>query len=384
MSRNYWLDLFTGVTWNEFQKAGSSISGFRQSRWNILQKMAQGDYLLCYLAGVSRFIGILEVVSPPFKEHARDIWKDDDFPCRLKVKPIVELTPETAVPVMLLSDRLSFSQAFESKHAWTGHFRSSPARWNSNDGETIVNALMEAKENPVKRPVDIKKLNYRPVPLRAKIGSVTVPESNAEEQDSLLHQQKSIEFAEELDGLLLEQKRSTDHNEIQWLLLKLGCDMGFDVWVARNDKGKDYKGKKYSDLPRLKNILPLQFDDATNRTIELIDVLWLRGNAILAAFEIESTTSIYSGLLRMSDLIAMQPNLNIPLYLVAPDDRRVKVMTEVNRPTFSRLKPPLSEMCRFISFSGLKDQINQAAAYIRYMKPEFLEELSESCELEEA
>jgi hypothetical protein len=83
----------------------------------------------------------------------------------------------------------------------------------------------------------------------------------------------------------------------------------------------------------------LQFDEATNRTIELIDVLWLKGNAVVAAFEIESTTSIYSGLLRMSDLIAMQPNLNIPLYLVAPDERRQKVFAEVNRPTFSRLSP---------------------------------------------
>ena len=44
----------------------------------------------------------------------------------------------------------------------------------------------------------------------------------------------------------------------------------------------------------------------TNQTIELIDVLWLDGNAIVAAFEIESTTSIYSGLLRMSDLLARQ------------------------------------------------------------------------------
>jgi hypothetical protein len=59
-------------------------------------------------------------------------------------------------------------------------------------------------------------------------------------------------------------------------------------------------------------------------------------------------------------------------------------MTEVNRPTFCRLSPPLSEVCRFISFSGLKDQINQAAAYIRFLKLEFLDELSESCELEEA
>jgi len=34
---------------------------------------------------------------------------------------------------------------------------------------------------------------------------------------------------------------------------------------------------------------------------------------------------------------------------VAPNDRREKVMTEVNRPTFSKLSPPLSEICRFIA-----------------------------------
>jgi len=80
----------------------------------------------------------------------------------------------------------------------------------------------------------------------------------------------------------------------------------------------------------------------------------------------------------------MQPNLNIPLYLVAPDERREKVMTEVNRPTFSKLSPPLSEICRFISFSGLKEQLSQVSPYIRFLKPEFLEDISESCELEEA
>jgi len=64
-----------------------------------------------------------------------------------------------------------------------------------------------------------------------------------------------------------------------------------------------------------------------------IGVLWLQGNAI----EVESTTSIYSGLLRMSGLVAMQPNLKVPLYIVAPDERRDRVMMEVNRATFSRL-----------------------------------------------
>ena len=364
--RNYWLDLFTGVTWDEFKKAGGHISGFRKSRWKSVQKIKPGDYLLCYLTGVSRFIGILEVTSEPFQDNFT-IWKDEDFPSRLKVKPIVELTPETAIPVLELKDKLSFFENLISPHAWTGQFRGSPTKWNTSDGEAVTEALRDAMEHPVVRPVDKRKLKYRPKPIKAKIGSVTIPETINEEDIS---PQSTV-------------KEPSDHLEIQWLLLKLGSDMGFDVWVARNDRGKEYRGEKLADLKRLKNELPLQFDDATNRTIELIDVLWLQGNAIISAFEIESTTSIYSGLLRMADLIAMQPNLNIPLYLVAPDERREKVMTEVNRPTFSRLSPPLSEVCSYISFSALRENIDKVSSIIRYVKPEFLQEFSESCVLED-
>jgi hypothetical protein len=174
-----------------------------------------------------------------------------------------------------------------------------------------------------------------------------------------------------------------EHTEIQYLLLRLGNDMGFDVWAARNDRNKQHNGENFADIPRIRNELPLQFDGQTNKTIEHIDVLWLKGNTFMAAFEIESTTSIYSGLLRMSDLITMQPNLNIPLFLVAPDDRSNKVMAEINRPTFARLNPPLSEMCRFISFSKLKEELPKIKPIVKYIKPEYLTEISESCELEE-
>ena len=159
--RNYWLDLFTGVTWNEFRKAGSNVSGFRESRWRAVQKIKKGDYLLCYLTGISRFIGIIEVTGEAFKDTS-PIWKDEDFPARLRVKPLVELTPETAIPVLEFKDSLSFFQNLKSPHAWTGQFRGSPSKWNPSDGEVIVQALIEAKENPVIRPVDKKKLQYRP------------------------------------------------------------------------------------------------------------------------------------------------------------------------------------------------------------------------------
>jgi hypothetical protein len=81
--------------------------------------------------------------------------------------------------------------------------------------------------------------------------------------------------------------------------------MGIDLWVARNDRNKLWHSKKFTDFPKLKSELPRQFDEATKRTVLWIDVLWLKGNAV-AAFEVESNTSIYSGLLRMSDLVSMR------------------------------------------------------------------------------
>ena len=283
------------------------------------------------------------------------------------MKVVAELTPDTAVPVFEFRESLSFFRNLTRPRAWTGHFRGSPAKWAPADGEVVVQAILAAKESPVSRPVDERELRYRPKGLKARIGSVAVPES---EEDEAAGQES-------------ESKKPREHTEIQWHLLKLGSDMGFDLWVARNDPNRAWDGKRFSDLPRMKAELPLQFDEATNRTIELIDVLWLKGSAIVAAFEVESTTSIYSGLLRMADLLAMQPNLNIPLYLVAPDDRREKVVTEVNRPTFSRLSPPLSETCRFISFGTLKSQIKAVSHILRFLKPEFFEEISESCEIED-
>ena len=364
----YWLDLFTGKTWKEFLNAGATVSGFRESRWATVKRIKAGDYLLCYLTGVSRFIGVLEVVSDPYQDTA-PIWQDEVFPCRLHTKVVVALEPETAVPINHLKEQLSIFHNLTSPHAWTGNLRGSPVRWKDADGDAILKALQDAHAHPVHRPVDPKKLGRRPRAFQAKIGAVTVPDM--EEPIALTTQPTIIQ-------------ESSDHTEIQFLLLKLGADMGFNVWVARNDRNRVFQGEKFSVRFNVKEDLPVQFDEATTKTIEYIDVLWLKGNAIIAAFEVESTTSIYSGLLRMSDLIAMQPNLNIPLYLVAPDERREKVVIEVNRPTFSRLAPPLSEVCQFISFSTLRERLKTIAPIVRYLKPEFLEELAEDCQIEDA
>lgn len=155
--------------------------------------------------------------------------------------------------------------------------------------------------------------------------------------------------------------------------------MGFDIWVARNDRSKVWSGVPLGTLDRMAEVLPTQFNEATNRTIELIDVLWLKGNSIVAAFEVESTTSVYSGLLRMSDLLALQPNLSIDLFLVAPDERRDKVESELLRPTFKLREKPLASVCGFLSFEILTSklggirQLNLASS----LKPDFLKKAAE-------
>ncbi len=121
----------------------------------------------------------------------------------------------------------------------------------------------------------------------------------------------------------------------------------------------------------------MTFDSTTQGTIERIDVLWLKRNRIEAAFEIESTTAIYSGLLRMSDLLALQPNIDIPLFIVAPDERRHLVNREIRRPTFARLETPLHEVCRYIAFSKFEEALDRYAEAVKYMRPDFLDSLAE-------
>ena len=148
-SRTYWLDLFTGTTWQEFLDAGATVSGFRERRWKTVQRIKPGDYFLCYLTGVSRFIGVLEATSEPYWDET-PIWKDEVFPCRLKVEAIATLAPYTAVPIFDLKEQLTIFQNLKSPSAWTGHVRGSPARWKASDGEAVVYAVMEAMENPIK------------------------------------------------------------------------------------------------------------------------------------------------------------------------------------------------------------------------------------------
>jgi hypothetical protein len=141
--RTYWLDLFTDKTWREFLASGGRVSGFREGRKAHVSKVKPGDYFLCYLTGVSRFVGLLEVESAVYVDDS-PIWSEEAFPHRLHVKKLIELTPGTGVPLMDLRERFTFWNP-ERPGFWMGKVQGSPNRWDPRDGELIIQAMREAE-----------------------------------------------------------------------------------------------------------------------------------------------------------------------------------------------------------------------------------------------
>jgi predicted RNA-binding protein len=359
---NYWLDLFTGTTWNEFRAAGASVSGFRPRQKKIAARVKPGDIFICYLTGVMRWVGALEVIGP--SPNKSNIWKDAAFPVRFDVKPLVLLDPESGVPMEQLEGHVSFYANASDRGGFKAFLRGSLKQFQAADAEFVLERVNAAHVTPILRPVDPKKL------LRKPLYKV---ETKGEAADTTLVSIPEPEEAERTKHAASDTA-TTRHTEIQYELLRLGTEIGLDIWVARNDRGRKWNGTLLGAMPRMLEQLPTQFNEATTRTIELIDVLWLSGNSIVAAFEVECTTAIYSGLLRMSDLLSLQPNLDINLYLVAPNERKEKVEQEILRPTFSLKEKPLAKVRGFLGFDNLCEQIKgiRKLGLSSSLKPTFL------------
>ncbi len=135
----------------------------------------------------------------------------------------------------------------------------------------------------------------------------------------------------------LERESDTTHTEIQGWLRDLGLSLGFQVWIAANDRSREYLDGRLGD--GCLEGLPAGLDGAAE-SVRLIDVIWLDtvGERVVAAFEVEHSTSIYSGIVRMLDLaLGCALGADTAMFLVAPDDRRDQVAQQLRRPAFSRV-----------------------------------------------
>jgi type II restriction enzyme len=158
-----------------------------------------------------------------------------------------------------------------------------------------------------------------------------------------------------------EIKEESEHLKIQFLLTEIGRSLGYDVFVAINDRTKSLGGKslEFITLPVLP---PLNLPKEVLKTISLIDVLWINkaSNEIECAFEVEKSTSIYSGILRLVDLASSLASKQHNFFLVAPNSREKEIIAQLKRPSFKNLD---CVALRYILFANLYENCNSLCTF---------------------
>jgi hypothetical protein len=321
---------------------------------------------------LSRWVGTLEVIEGPYEDKSPWIYddRDDPFVVRFRVRPLVWLEKERAVPIRDDSvwNALSFTRGVDkSGSSWTGKLRASLAEIDQRDALFLEALLTQQAADGRAYPVDEREYqSFVRQRIRRVDRAVAVTVPSDERQTS------EPPPVADTDSEIRQSIR------MQALVAEVGSKMGHNIWIPRSDRAR-VEALLTGDRLALLDILPLNYDDTTLRTIENIDVLWLKGRAIVRAFEVEHSTSVYSGILRMADLLALQPNMDIKLHIVAPGSRRDKVFQEIQRPVFSLLdRGPLAESCSLLSYESLTDLAKQP--HLSHYNDSVLDEYAEYAE----
>ena len=289
---------------------GAVPGPMNESRW---EKMTPGDVVLIYNNGRIRFAGEI-AAKVRNKELARHFWSENDTGSTWELMYFIVNEERTSVAIEKLNPLFGYQP----------HYR---PQGFSMINEAAVSSFAQ---------------NY---------GDILGVLKTLERGEELIHLPMRKEAVNaDIDERI--ERVSTEHDEMQWRLIRLGQLARCDVWVPRNDQGKNYEGQEFRKfvLHEFHNSLDVP------KSIENIDVVWKFGPySIKSAFEIEHSTSIYSGILRLSDLRAEAPNSNYPLFIVASENRRKKVFDELRRPTFSGPCLRLNEVIRFLGYDKLRE-----------------------------
>lgn len=368
---SYYLNLFSIETWSRFRDNGGRITGFAPSQLSRAQKIREGDVLFSYIKGLSRWSGYSVVLGEVFEDSDPIFSEENDkFTVRFDVRPEVMLDIDLALPVQdaEIWNALEMTRDIApGSVGWGANFQGSLRSIPDSDAQYLMRILNKQSMERHRYELDDKDrrlLRSRPS-VRTEQGElvVSIPDdttSDADQSDPIAPRHSHV---------------------IQALIAVIGSKMGFKVWLPKNDRERCLSASPEDFSDALLNNLPMQYNDATVRTIEQIDALWIRGRSIARAFEVEHTTAIYSGLLRMADLVALQPDIQIPLHIVAPVERRENVLAQIARPVFSLLDTgPLADRCSYLSYDAI-DAIAEAE-HLEHMNHSIVSRYQEEVDLD--
>jgi hypothetical protein len=139
------------------------------------------------------------------------------------------------------------------------------------------------------------------------------------------------------------------HHQMQTIVGSIGSLTGHSVYIPMNDRPfLDWSIVTCFDLA---SDVPSTGRYSPAACLPLIDVLWIHPtqNLLTAAFEIEHSTPIYSGLLRFNDV---HVDFKLPRAgIVADAEREEAFLRQINRRTFRA--SGLSDVCLFYKYSDI-------------------------------
>ena len=169
------------------------------------------------------------------------------------------------------------------------------------------------------------------------------------------------------------------HAQIQIALVMIGLQLGYRVWIAQNDKAIIYKNQRIGELDGVIGSLYderiLSGFDGSAQAALLIDCIWFRNKRFMpAVMEVEYTTGIRSGLLRMNTFRDTLPAFLTKYVIVAPDEDRERVLREANVLQFRNLNT------QYMPFSTVEELYSLSQRRkLRGVSDDFLDSFMEPC-----
>lgn len=117
---SYWIVVGSEENMRIAESRGFGIFGFKSTRRSEVSRMKPGDRLVFYLTKIMKFGGIAEVTSDYFEDHSRVFRSEgkpqEDYPFRVKVKPLAILQPEQYVDVKAIAPALEYTKKWPAEH----------------------------------------------------------------------------------------------------------------------------------------------------------------------------------------------------------------------------------------------------------------------------
>lgn len=287
------------------------------------ERMQSGDDMLIVEGDTIKLLGKIaaKTVSP---DLSRDLWKN----LRGRSSEGWDLIYFIANPLEIDLPFSEFNKIFEYKENY------------SLRGFTVVGD--EKLKQFYSRYDDLYSILQR-----IKLGEQLIPKEKTLTYPE--YEEERIVVSEEGIREKIDDKEISEHVRMQWKLLLLGLKAGSKVWIPKSDQSKITREFHFKDFEE-------EFTagiDVPSKYVDNIDVVWKEEFRIDAAFEVENTTSIYSGLLRFSDLKIIAPNSIYPLFVVAPLSKRNRLIEQIKRPTFRKLE--FDRKVRYLSFEAVNE-----------------------------